>query len=104
VLSSHIDVCNIPKKYGGGLDFEFGMEPVLDVEIKEMLKWPDGVDESQRRLPIGPVKWVDEGGGGRTAVAVGSKDGKLRRETVASLSRDCVQKEDINSNNEVLDS
>lgn len=99
MLSSHIDVSNIPKKYGGELDFEFGMEPALDVKIAEILRWPDGVDESQRRLPIGPVKWVDEGDGSRTAFAVGSKDGKLRREMVASLSQGYMQKEGISGDN-----
>ena len=85
------------------MDFEFGMEPVLDVEIQEMLKWPTGVGESQRQLPIGPVKWVDEEDGSRTAIAVGSKDGKLRKETVASLNQNCVQREGINGDNEILE-
>jgi hypothetical protein len=38
-LSQYIDHDNIPKKYGGGLDFEWGQLPNLEPAIEAQMKW-----------------------------------------------------------------
>jgi hypothetical protein len=82
-LSSHIDPKNIPRKYGGELNYSFGDMPVLDPDLIQGFTWSNGVD----RLPIGPIKWEEDGDGGMKMIAVGSKRGKKRRLEVGRLSR-----------------
>ena len=87
-LSEIVDPINIPKKYGGQLDFDFGMQPNLDPEIVEMLDWvqPESLDVV-KKLPIGPMRWIDAEDGKRTAIAVGSVAGKQRKVEVVSLKK-----------------
>jgi len=81
-LEEFIEPRNIPKLYGGELDFEFFARPNLDPKIKEAVTWENGHTE----FPEGPAYWVPVDGGRRLAcVAVGSKDGKERRETVCTI-------------------
>ena len=82
VLSEHIDPENIPRKYGGTLDYEFGDMPHLDPDLVEGFTWAEGVS----RLPIGPIKW-EEDGGGMKMLAVGTKRGVKRRMVVGRLDR-----------------
>jgi hypothetical protein len=79
-LTTLIDIADIPKKYGGQLTWECGMLPDLDPTIKQLL--------NGNEYPPGPVKWIEgEGeGAGRTAVAVGSVDGKKRNERLATMA------------------
>lgn len=65
VLLEHIAENDLPVRYGGRLEWEFGMAPMLDEGIWSVL--------DREALPEGPAMWVD----GRT-VLVGSADGKLR--------------------------
>ena len=76
-LPTFIDRANVPKKYGGELNWECGMLPDLDPAIKELL---NGME-----YPLGPLKWIGGEGVGRIAVAVGSVDGKKRTERLAIL-------------------
>ncbi|KAI3331446.1 CRAL/TRIO domain-containing protein [Xylariaceae sp. AK1471] len=71
-LSEAMDIECIPERYGGKSRGDHGMRPSLDSGMKELL----GVDE----LPDGPVKWIIGQQEKRTAVAVGTKDGEMRRE------------------------
>jgi hypothetical protein len=81
-LESCIVPRNIPKQYGGELDFEFFDRPNLDPKIREVLTWENGHTE----FPEGPAYWEPIDGGKRLAcVAVGSKDGKERRERVCTI-------------------
>lgn len=48
-LRKFIDDENIPKAYGGGLDFEFEGEPNLDQAAKDAI----------REMPKGPVVFKD---------------------------------------------
>ncbi|KAH8651618.1 CRAL-TRIO domain-containing protein [Tricladium varicosporioides] len=95
-LESFIDPANIPKKYGGQLEFEFGDHPVWDPEISRVTEWMEG----RKTFPEGPLFWADsekgkpvDGSLGHTAerikaVAVGSTEGgKERREDVCVLTR-----------------
>ena len=89
MLSSYIDPVNIPKQYGGELEFEFGMTPKLDPTIAKMLRWSnqntaESAESANRSYPIGPLKLVDQNNE-KTIVAVGSVDGKERRETIATF-------------------
>ena len=85
-LSTFIDLDNIPKKYGGNLHFDFGEFPTIDPAYADRLQWkyplPTG---EERRWPKGPMAWQHREDGAVDLLAVGSVDGKPRRETVATL-------------------
>ncbi|KAF2760865.1 CRAL/TRIO domain-containing protein [Pseudovirgaria hyperparasitica] len=86
-LERYIDPANIPKKYGGQLDYEFGQMPNIEPDIAEALVWESSADENGRRtFPTGPIKWIPNEKGETEAVAVGTEDGKLRRRVVAKLA------------------
>ncbi len=78
-----MDIDSIPKKYGGNLEFECGMMPVLDPSVKNVLDLAS--PDLERLFLTAPVKWVDDVDGDMTAVGVGSVDGQERREKVATL-------------------
>jgi hypothetical protein len=81
-LEAFIEPRNIPKQYGGELDFEFFDRPNLDPNIKDAVRWEAGHTD----FPEGPAYWVPVDNGARLAcMAVGSKGGKERRETVCTL-------------------
>lgn len=71
----------IAKNSGGDFKYEHGMQPKLDAEVREVLKWlPPNAS-----LPMGPLNWLDEGKEGQVIVAVGNNEGRERGEKVASL-------------------
>lgn len=86
-LEEYIDPENIPKKYGGKLDYKFGDLPNLDPSIQAALKWaaPEKLN-GQNTFPTGPVKWQRYENGHLAAVAVGSENGKARDYKVATLT------------------
>ena len=85
-LSTFIDPANIPKKYGGELDFTFGSAPLLDPAEKQHITWASPqLENSPRAWPKGPIKWVPGEEGTLIAMAVGSVGGKQRREIIATL-------------------
>ncbi|KAL3420018.1 CRAL/TRIO domain-containing protein [Phlyctema vagabunda] len=58
-LESFIDPANIPKKYGGQLEFEFGDMPVLDAAaFGENIKWNGDLKD----FPHGPMYWINKKG------------------------------------------
>lgn len=80
-LQQYIDMENIAQRFGGDFEYEHGMQPSLDAEVREVLKWlPPNAS-----LPMGPLKWIDQGKGGKIAVAVGHNEGREREERVARL-------------------
>ena len=84
-LLSFIDIANIPKKYGGQLDFECGKMPILDQQVRDCLNIASGA-ETEKLFLTAPVRWIDAGDDGEmTAIGVGSMDGKQREESVATL-------------------
>ena len=86
-LSQYIDPENIPKKYGGNLDFEFGMMPILEPAIEKALTWENPEKQNGKNIwPIGPIKWEESSDGTVKAVAVGSEGGKPRRRVIAKLT------------------
>jgi hypothetical protein len=81
-LRKFIDPANIPKKFGGDLDFEFGGMPALDPALKDLITW----EGSHTDFPHGPVFWHDRGDYIELE-AVGSVDKKERREMICKLRK-----------------
>ncbi|KAF2835950.1 CRAL/TRIO domain-containing protein [Patellaria atrata CBS 101060] len=87
-LQQYIDPANIPKKYGGTLDWDFGNMPHLEPGIADTLTWHQPLSEAgHRTIPTGPIKWEESENGDMVAVAVGFQDGKPRREVIATLPK-----------------
>ncbi|PNS21983.1 hypothetical protein CAC42_581 [Sphaceloma murrayae] len=86
-LEDFIDRADIPKKYGGDLEFEFGDLPNIDPKITANMNWITPHTERNRRtFPTGPIQWkMSPTTGAMTAVAVGTVDGKQRHDEVASI-------------------
>lgn len=85
-LAQYVDLDNIPKKYGGNLDWNFGDMPNLDPGIANTLQWKeDFMQNGHRTLPIGPIKWQYDEKGDLVATAIGTEDGKPRERVVAGL-------------------
>jgi CRAL/TRIO domain len=89
-LEAFIEPANIPKKYGGQLDFHFGDMPILDPAMEKVIQW-----EGERKdFPRGPMYWVNKSGetNGKgeghnlEALAVGAEGGKERLEKVCKIS------------------
>jgi hypothetical protein len=69
-LRSFIDPANIPKKYGGDLDFKFGDMPVPDPAWEQAIEW----EGDYKTFPTGPMYWIH-----------GDKDKKIKALAVGSL-------------------
>lgn len=83
-LESFIDPKNIPKKYGGELDFNFGDLPVPDPAWEGIVSWENGYTS----FPGGPLLWEEIDDGHRMAcVALGTKDGKKMHERVCTVPK-----------------
>ncbi|KAJ4392895.1 hypothetical protein N0V85_006780 [Neurospora sp. IMI 360204] len=89
-LEEFIDPKNIPKQYGGELEFTWGDQPKTDPFIKETVRWENGLKD----FPEGPKYWRPTADGTRMeCVAVGSEGGKQRMVSVGTLERICNVKE-----------
>lgn len=85
-LSEYIDHDNIPKKYGGGLDFGWTEMPNLEPEIEAAIKWEKpSMQNGRKTLPVGPVKWEKGPNGEQQAWAVGRVNGQPRRELIFTI-------------------
>ncbi|OAQ99793.1 hypothetical protein LLEC1_07978 [Akanthomyces lecanii] len=85
-LETFIDRRNIPKKYGGELDYSSGQLGVPDPAWDGVVEWDNGYTS----FPSGPLVWEDvvDGRADRLqCIALGYKDGKPRRERVCSMPR-----------------
>ncbi|MCJ1401819.1 hypothetical protein MMC11_005036 [Xylographa trunciseda] len=83
-LSAFIEPGNIPKKYGGTLNYEYGMPPLLDPAEEAHITWA----AANHKWPEGPMRWIPGKDGTLEALAVGSIDGQERREVVATMHPD----------------
>jgi len=72
---------DLPKKYGGELEWEYGMPPSFDGEIARAVQ---GLTAD--KWVRGPLRWVAEPGGGAKIVARGTSQGKERNEVVGVFS------------------
>ncbi|KAI1414780.1 CRAL/TRIO domain-containing protein [Hypoxylon sp. FL1857] len=84
VLTQFMHLKDIPKNYGGELEWDFFDEPAWDDEIKRICQWENG----HTTFPPGPLYWRPIDDGKRLeCLAVGSKDGKDRNERVCTITR-----------------
>ncbi|KAK7958359.1 cellular retinaldehyde-binding/triple function protein [Apiospora saccharicola] len=82
VLTSFIDIKNIPKAYGGEMAWDFFEEPKFDDEVNRLMSWENG----HTALPPGPMYWRPYDDGKRLELlAVGTKDKKQRKDRVATI-------------------
>jgi len=85
-LEKYIDLDNLPKKYGGNLNWEFGDMPFLEPQIANSIRWEKTTTQKgHTTLPIGPIKWHYDKDGDLVASAVGTESGKPRNQILASL-------------------
>jgi hypothetical protein len=83
-MERFIDEKNIPKKYGGQLDFTYGSMPNLDPAIRKAITWEEGYDA----FPEGPMYWRPIQDGKRLeCVGVGRVDGKDRWVRICTIPR-----------------
>lgn len=82
VLSSTIDVNDIPTQFGGNHEMQHGMLPTVDDKIGESVAWSTG---STSCLPKGPIKLSATSDGRVELVAVGSETGQQRRNVIGHL-------------------
>ncbi|KFX98572.1 hypothetical protein V495_03644 [Pseudogymnoascus sp. VKM F-4514 (FW-929)] len=87
-LESFIEPANIPKKYGGELDFNWCDPPVYDPALNDVITWKNGYET----LPTGPMYWRDQGDHIELE-AVGAVDGKQRRDIVATVRKTAIERE-----------
>lgn len=87
-LESFIDPANIPKKYGGELEFNWGDMPVYDPALDDVITWKEG----HKSFPHGPMFWHDKGDHIELE-AVGSINGEQRREIVATVRKTTIERE-----------
>jgi hypothetical protein len=86
-LESFIDIQNIPKKYGGELDFEWGQLSIPDPAWEGIVQWENGFSE----FPSGPLLWEETDNGKKLAcIAHGRVDGKDRHQTVCTIPNQFV--------------
>lgn len=84
VLTTFMHIKDIPKSYGGELEWDFFDEPAWDDEVKRMCQWENG----HTTFPQGPLYWRPIDDGKRLeCVAVGTKDATDRRERVCTIAR-----------------
>ncbi|PTB64874.1 CRAL/TRIO domain-containing protein [Trichoderma citrinoviride] len=83
-LEAFIEPRNIPKKYGGELDYTFGQLGIPDPAWEGVVRWEKGYSS----FPSGPLLWEDVPGEDRLAcVRLGAENGKLVREVICTLPR-----------------
>lgn len=83
-LEAFIDPRNIPKKYGGELDYTFGQLGIPDPAWDGVIRWEKG----HSSFPSGPLLWEDVPGEDRIAcVRLGAEKGKTQREIICSLPK-----------------
>ncbi|EPS38316.1 hypothetical protein H072_8116 [Dactylellina haptotyla CBS 200.50] len=80
-LEKYIEKKNIPKQYGGDLEYEFGQFPNLDEDTKNLLS--DLQQTTTGGWVKGPIRWVGGDGPDAKLVAVGSENGQPRRKVLA---------------------
>ncbi|KAJ7127584.1 CRAL-TRIO domain-containing protein [Mycena crocata] len=78
-LTRFVRPADLPKKYGGELEWEYGMAPSVDSEVLTALT---GFEGGASAWPRGPLRCVAQPGAGAKVVARGTAAGKKRDEVV----------------------
>lgn len=83
-LESFIDPRDIPKKYGGELDFTFGELSNPDPNWEGVVTWENGYSS----FPSGPLLWEEIENGTRMACnALGTKDGVQLNDRICTVPK-----------------
>ncbi|TDZ33229.1 SEC14 cytosolic factor [Colletotrichum spinosum] len=83
-LEQFVDRRNIPKKYGGELDFSWGDQATVDPAWDGVVQWADGHSCFKSR----PAFWrVTDDGSRVECFGIGSVDGKEQNELICSVPR-----------------
>ncbi len=72
---------NIPRRFGGDFEYSHGMPIQLDADLQQLLTWVP----PHSGLPMGPLKWTDDGKGTAAVVSLGKSKGKQNNEEIATL-------------------
>lgn len=84
-LERFVESCDLPRRYGGTLDWEFGDLPLVEAELLEVMNVEDGVPTI---LP-GPLRWRRSVDGMKVeAHALGSTSGQPRDQVIAHIPID----------------
>jgi hypothetical protein len=83
VLEQYIEPRNIPKKYGGELDYKFGDLGNPDPNWEGIVEFENG----HKTFPSGPLLWEEDSNGRLVCVAKGSKDGQPRHERICTVAK-----------------
>ncbi|EFY92086.1 phosphatidylinositol transporter, putative [Metarhizium acridum CQMa 102] len=90
-LEAFIEPRNIPKKYGGELDFSFGQLSVPDPNWEGVVEWENGYSS----FPSGPLLWEDVDDGKRAAcIALGKDKGTPRKVRICTVPKTWPAEED----------
>lgn len=96
-LEAFIDPKNIPKKYGGELEFGFGQLGVPDPAWEGVIAWENGYSS----FPSGPLVWEDIDNGERVAcMALGKDKGALRNVRICTMPKTWSPVEAAHTNGE----
>lgn len=76
MLTQFIEPGNLPKRFGGELEWEMGMHPILDKEFEALVGSLVGI------WLEGPLRCISRPEGD-VLMAVGSENGKVRRVVLA---------------------
>jgi hypothetical protein len=83
-LTAFVDPKNIPKRYGGELDFNFGDQPLADPAWEGIVRWENGYSS----FPSGPMVWREiEDGARLECIGIGRIQGKERQERICTIPK-----------------
>jgi len=88
-LEKYVALDNLPKKYGGTLDWSFGDLPYLEPEIADVLDWKETNEEKgHKTFPLGPIKLEYDESDNLMLKAIGTEKGTLRNRIIAGMHPD----------------
>ena len=88
-LEQFIDKKNIPKKYGGELDYTWGELATVDPAWEGRVEFQNGFNG----FPSGPMRWEEiEGGEKLQCILLGSKDGVKLSKVVCTMPKTWIPK------------
>ncbi|GKT61772.1 sec14 cytosolic factor [Colletotrichum tofieldiae] len=83
-LEQFIEPRNIPKQYGGELDFNFGDQPTVDPAWEGVVQWENGHSSFKSR----PAVWRETEDGTRVeCIGIGSVNGVEQKELICSVPK-----------------
>ncbi|KAI0198078.1 CRAL-TRIO domain-containing protein [Astrocystis sublimbata] len=94
VLTTFMELEDIPKAYGGKLEWSFFDEPAYDQGIKDIVTWENGFTN----FPPGPCHWQPTEDGTRLeCIGVGSQKGQERRVRVCTVPKAFAPRSDAHT-------